>query len=47
MTLVPLSDLHFICIFTDAIKLEQSDIVKIWAHIKLSPFYYKTNAITN
>ena len=25
----------------------QSDIVRIWAHIKLSPFYYKTNALTN
>ena len=24
----------------------QSGIVRIWAHIKLSPFYYKANAIT-
>ena len=36
-----------ICIFIDAIKSEQSDIVRIRAHIKLSPFYYKTNALTN
>ena len=25
----------------------QSDIVRIWVHIKLSPFYYKANALTN
>ena len=41
MRLILLRDLDFICIFIDAIKLElltltfQSDIVKIWAHIKL------------
>ena len=46
-----LRDLHFICIFADAIKSElltftfQSNIVRIWAHIKLSPFYY--NSLTN
>ena len=36
-----------ICIFMDAIKLRssQSDIVRIWAHIKLSSFYYKANAL--
>ena len=45
--------LHFICIFIDAIKSElltltfQSDIVRIWVHIKLSPFYCKANALTN
>ena len=39
--------------FHDAIESElltltfQSDIVRIWAHIKLSPFYYKANALTN
>ena len=39
--------------FIDAIKLElltltfQSDIVRIWAHIKLSSFNYKANALTN
>ena len=31
----------------DAIKTFQSHIVVIWAHIKLSPFYYKTNGLTN
>ena len=50
MGLVILRDLHFIHIFIDVIKSEtltfQSDIVKIWAHIKLSPFYYKVNAWT-
>ena len=46
MRLVLLQDLHFICLFIDAIKSEsltlifQSDIVRIWAHIELSPFYY-------
>ena len=45
--------LHFILIFIDTIKAEllnfilQSDIVRIWAHIKLSPFYYKANGLTN
>ena len=24
----------------------QSDIVRIWVHIKLLPFYYKANALT-
>ena len=53
MRLPLLRDLDFISIFIDAIKSElltltfQSDIVKIWAHIKLSPFYYKANALTN
>ena len=43
MRLVLLRDLHFICIFIDEIKSElltfifQSDIVRIWAHIELSP----------
>ena len=43
MRLVLLRDLQFICIFTDAIKSAllnvtfQSDIVRIWAHVKLSP----------
>ena len=52
MRLVLLRDLHLICIFIDAIKSElltltlQSNIVRIWAHIKLSPFYYKTNALS-
>ena len=42
MRLVLLRYLHFICIFMDAIKSElltltfQSDIVRIWVHIKLS-----------
>ena len=36
-----------ICIFMDANKTFQSDIVRIWVHIKLSPFYYKANALTN
>ena len=37
----------------DAIKSElltstfQIDIMKIWVHIKLSPSYYKANALTN
>ena len=41
--LVLLRDFHLICIFFDAIRSElltstiQSDIVRIWAHIKLSP----------
>ena len=43
MILVLLRYLHFICIFIDAVMSElltltfQSDIVKIWTHIKLSP----------
>ena len=45
----------FFCIFIDAITSElltltfqdESDIVRIWAHIKLSPFYCKTNSLTN
>ena len=51
--LVNLRYLHFICIFMNAIKSElltltfQSDIVRIGAHIKLSPFYCKTNTLTN
>ena len=51
MKLVLLKYLHFICIFMDAIKSEsltltfQSDIVSIWVHIKLSPFYYKANPL--
>ena len=53
MGLFLLKELHFICIFIDAIKLElltltiQSDIVRIWTNIKLTPFYYKKNALTN
>ena len=53
MRLVLFRDLHFIRIFIDAIKSElltltiQSEIVRIWAHIKLSPSYYKANALTN
>ena len=53
MNLVLLRDLHFIWILIDAIKSElftltfQSDIVSIWAHIKLSSFYYKANALPN
>ena len=53
MRLVLIRYLHFIYIFIDAIKSElltltfQSDIVRIWVHIKLSPFYYKVNALTN
>ena len=52
MRLVFLRDLHFICIVIDAIKAElltltfKSDIVRIWALIKLSPFYYKANTLT-
>ena len=52
MRLVLLRDLHFICIFINAVKSEfltltfQSDIARIWTLIKLSPFYYKTNALT-
>ena len=51
--LVNLRYLHFICIFMNAIKSElmiltfQSDVGRLWAHIKLSPFYYKANALTN
>ena len=36
----------------DAIKSElstlafQGDIMRIWIHIKLSPFYYKANTLT-
>ena len=50
MRLALLRDLHFICIFINAIKSElltltfQSDIVRICARIKISPFYYKANA---
>ena len=53
MNLVLLRDLHVIWILIDAIKSElftltfQSDIVSIWAHIKLSSFYYKENALPN
>ena len=53
MRLLLLINLHFICIFIDAIKSElltytfETDIVRIWANIKLSPFYYKANALTN
>ena len=53
MRLVLLRDLHFIGILIDTIKSElftftfQSDIVRIWAHIKLLLFYYKTNALTS
>ena len=51
MRLVILRYLHFHLHFIDAIKSElltltfQSDIVRIWVHIKLSPFYYKVNAL--
>ena len=47
------SPLQYFCIFMDATKSEllaltfQSDIVRIWADIKLSPFYYKANSLTN
>ena len=53
MRLILLRDLHFIYIFIDALKLElltltiQSQIVRIWTHIKLIPFYYKENASAN
>ena len=54
MRLLLLINLHFICISIDAIKSEllyaytfQIEIVRIWAQIKLSPFYYKANALTN
>ena len=53
MKLVLLRVLYFICIFIDAIISElltltsQNDIVRALAHIKLSPFYYKANALTN
>ena len=53
MRLLLLRDLHFISIFIDAIKSQllastfQGDTVRIWAHIKLSPFYYKAKASTN
>ena len=52
MRLVLLRNLHFIYIFTDAIKLElltltfKSGIVRISAHIKPSPSYYKANTLT-
>ena len=42
-----------ICIFIDVIKSElliftfQSDNVRIWAHIKPTPFYYKANGLTS
>ena len=48
---VLLRDLYFICIFIDTTRSEllnfifQSDIMKIWAHIKLSLFYYKANGL--
>ena len=48
---VLLRDLYFICILIDTTRSEvltfifQSDIMKIWAHIKLSPFYYKANGL--
>ena len=48
---VLIRDLHFI--FIDAIRSKlltfifQSDIVRIWAHIELSSFYYKSNGLTN
>ena len=51
MRLALLRDLHLISIFIDAIKSElwtltfQSDIVRIWTHIKLLPFHYKANAL--
>ena len=44
-------DLNFIRIFIDVIKSEsltlifQNNIVRIWAYIKLSPFYYKANTL--
>ena len=48
-----LRDLHFICISMMQLSRSywlcltfQSDIVRIWAHIKLSPFYYKANTLT-
>ena len=53
MKLVLLRYLHFIGIFMNPIKSElliltfQSDVVRLWAHIKLSLFYYKANALTN
>ena len=52
MRLVFLTDLHFICIVIDAIKSElltltfKSEIVKIWALTKLSPFCHKANTLT-
>ena len=45
LRLVLFRDLFFICIFIDEIKSElltskfQSDNVRIWAHIKISPFW--------
>ena len=48
MRFVLLGDLHFICIFIDAVKSGlltlrfQSDIVRISDQIKLSPFCHKT-----
>ena len=50
MRLLLFRDLHFISNFIDAIKSKltfQSDIVRIWAYIKLSTFYYKANALVN
>ena len=53
MALVLFRDLHFIWVFIVAITWVlltltfHSDIVKIGAHIKLSPLYYKTHALTN
>ena len=53
MGLVLPQDLHFIRISIDAIKSElltltfESVIVRIWAHIKQSTFYYKANVLTN
>ena len=50
MRVVLLRDLDFICIFIAEIKsglpilIIESDIVRIWTHIKLTPFFYKENA---
>ena len=44
-------DLHFTCIFIDAIKSElltltfQSDIVRIWAHTKLSTLLFQSKGL--
>ena len=51
MRLHLLKDLYFISIFIDAIKSElltytfQSDIVRIWAHIKLSAFLLQSERV--
>ena len=53
MRLFLLKDLHFISIFLDAITSElltltfQNNIVRIWAYIKLSTFYYKADGLAN